>query len=946
MSTPMDTPPPINEEEIFQVATALPDGERAAYLDAACGENLALRARIGRLLGSHEAGGFMQALASPEIEAELARLKPEEGGEMIGPYKLREQIGEGGFGTVWVADQEKPVRRRVALKIIKMGMDTKEVIARFEQERQALAMMDHPNIAKVLDAGATQFGRPFFVMELVRGVKITDYCDDQQLSTVERIGLFITVCQAVQHAHQKGIIHRDLKPSNILVTVNDGRAVPKVIDFGVAKATQGRLTDGTIYTQFQQMIGTPLYMSPEQADMTSLDVDTRSDIYALGVLLYELLTGHTPIDTATMAQAGMDEIRRIIREVDPPRPSMRLKTLDGAEMTTAAKRRNTEPAKLPSALRGDIDWIVMKCLEKDRARRYDTANGLAMDLQRHLDDEPVTARPPSQIYRFQKMVRRNKVATFATIGIVVALAVGLGLAMAALVRERAAKERELAQSVRADTVATFINALLSDAVPVMIRQGNVRGARELVDTADRLATSSLSNAPAAEINLRIRLRSVFNSRFTDMPAALRQVETIARLLPKVSDDQLTVPREELQLYLPVARLWAGDGGAAGEERAMKELDTLFAEFMGRTPPARKLAMMCRYYQGLRQSVSLRWDGAEAAFAEAYELRPANLQVGNWTYKLPAYYAAALSSRGKPARAEEIVRENLKWPPGTDLDAREGYLLLVDSLTDALCIQDRFADATRMLEEQRRLLASRGGSEADLIRVDALRGAVLARSGNAREALPIFAALATNRLSDVFAWHSAVRLAVAVGDHESHRHLCRIGVLQFASTAEGQVAAYVTDGLLSQSSDEMTMSLARGMVERVADAQDFSKELTPFFGAILAWREHRHAEALGIMERSLSDAQLAAFGPTSEKRLAIRTRCAFLRAMICAELGRVEDARQHFAQGRERLQSALGNQPGHDRGVEWLGIYASEAMRDEAQAIFKTKGIPLPESAAK
>src|SRR4051812_4841965 len=316
---PPARPPPVKAraEATFNSARERPAAEREAFIAEACAGEAEMLGEVRALLAAHEAAGdFLTSDAplSPEIEEQLARLKPEEAGETIGPYKLREQIGEGGFGTVWVADQERPVRRRVALKIIKMGMDTKDVIARFEQERQALAMMEHPNIAKVLDAGATQFGRPFFVMELVRGVKITDYCDDQQLSTQERIELFITVCQAVQHAHQKGIIHRDLKPSNILVTINDGRAVPKVIDFGVAKATQGRLTDRTVYTQLQQMIGTPLYMSPEQAELTSLDVDTRSDIYSLGVLLYELLTGATPIDQDTLARIGMDEIRRMIRE--------------------------------------------------------------------------------------------------------------------------------------------------------------------------------------------------------------------------------------------------------------------------------------------------------------------------------------------------------------------------------------------------------------------------------------------------------------------------------------------------------------------------------------------------------------------------------------------------------------------------------------------------------
>jgi serine/threonine protein kinase len=345
---------------------------------------------------------------SPEAENELARLKPEEVGQRIGQYKLREQLGEGGFGTVWVADQEHPVRRRVALKIIKLGMDTKEVVARFEQERQALAMMDHPNIAKVLDAGATEWGRPFFVMELVRGIRITDYCDQENLPTVERLKLFLAVCNAVQHAHQKGIIHRDLKPSNILVTLHDGVPVPKVIDFGVAKATQGRLTDLTIYTQFQQLIGTPLYMSPEQAEMSGLDVDTRSDIYALGILLYELLTGRTPISPGTLCRMGLDEIRRIIREQDAPRPSTALHAMALNDRTIVAHRRRSEPPKLIGQIRGDLDCIVMKALEKDRTRRYESASGLAMDVERHLAHEPVLARPTSAFYRFRRAARRNK----------------------------------------------------------------------------------------------------------------------------------------------------------------------------------------------------------------------------------------------------------------------------------------------------------------------------------------------------------------------------------------------------------------------------------------------------------------------------------------------------------------------------------------------------------
>jgi eukaryotic-like serine/threonine-protein kinase len=420
-------PPDNRVEGIFHAALDVADAvEREHFIDAQCTGTPALAARVRRLLAEHESADDLlnRTPIATEIQWEVARLKPEEAGDRIGLYKLLQQIGEGGFGTVWMAEQEQPVRRRVALKVIKLGMDTKEVIARFEQERQALAMMEHPNIARVFDAGATQHGRPFFVMELVRGVRITDYCDEQQLSTRERIDLFITVCQAVQHAHQKGIIHRDLKPSNILVTINDGEAVPKVIDFGVAKATSGRLTEATLFTQFEQMVGTPLYMSPEQAELTSLDIDTRSDIYSLGVLLYELLTGRTPIDTATMARAGMDEIRRIIREVDPPRPSARVKTLDGNELTTAAKRRHTEGAKLPAALRGDLDWIVMRCLEKDRKRRYETASSLALDLKRHLKNEIVTARPPTVTYLAGRLIRRHKLAFAASAAVAATFAIG------------------------------------------------------------------------------------------------------------------------------------------------------------------------------------------------------------------------------------------------------------------------------------------------------------------------------------------------------------------------------------------------------------------------------------------------------------------------------------------------------------------------------------------
>jgi serine/threonine protein kinase/Tfp pilus assembly protein PilF len=513
-------PPDGHADLIIKAALELTDRvAREAYISAACQDDLALEARVRRLIEAHEHGDIVMersASVSPEMKAEMARLKPEEAGERIGRYRLLEQIGEGGFGVVWVAEQMEPVRRRVALKIIKLGMDTKEFIARFEQERQALAMMEHPNIARVFDAGATQHGRPFFVMELVRGVKITEYCDQQELPMKERLGLFVQVCQAVQHAHQKGIIHRDLKPSNILVTINDGAPVPKVIDFGVAKATQGRLTEHTVYTQFQQMVGTPRYMSPEQAEMTSLDIDTRSDIYSLGVLLYELLTGCTPIEEETLARVGLDEIRRVIREVDALRPSTRVRSLPGGELTSTAKRRQIEAAKLPSALRGDLDWIVMKAIEKDRTRRYETANGLALDLERYLDGEPVLARPPSKLYRFQKTVRRNKLAFAASGVVLLTLLVALGVSTASFVRERKAHEAASLSATTAqreayklEQMARFLQDMFARVSTQFANGRDLDKLKEIVNQTLTRFAPELKDQPVIEAELRGALGGIF-----------------------------------------------------------------------------------------------------------------------------------------------------------------------------------------------------------------------------------------------------------------------------------------------------------------------------------------------------------------------------------------------------------------------------------------------------
>ena len=521
-----------SDELLVARLRALPEPERAPAIERACADDPSLRARWPVIRAALEAAEAAPAAAMAGhlapgsgvmlLNSALELASGEQPGMRIGPYKLLQEIGRGGFGVVWMADQEKPIRRRVALKIIKAGMDTREVIVRFEAERQALALMDHANIARVFDAGATDAGRPYFAMELVRGVAITRYCDDNRLPAEARLQLFVVVCQAVQHAHTKGVIHRDLKPSNILVTLHDGVPVPKIIDFGIAKATGGaRLTEKTLFTQFHAFIGTPAYTSPEQMEMSGLDVDTRSDIYSLGVLLYELLTGRPPFDGDALVKSGLDGMRRTIREIDPPRPSNRLTTLTDAERSSVAQHRSTDAAKLSLLLRGDLDWIVMRCLEKDRAHRYETANGLAQDIQRHLASEPVAARPPSGVYRLRKFIRRHQLGVAASIAIAGSVLAGLVAASVLLVRERAARTR----AVEAEMAEGRLRQQAEAARALEAKQSS-RTALNLADqllakgqTADALAYL-VQSARKDPTNTRIapRLVSLLTSRNFLIPA--------------------------------------------------------------------------------------------------------------------------------------------------------------------------------------------------------------------------------------------------------------------------------------------------------------------------------------------------------------------------------------------------------------------------------------------
>jgi serine/threonine protein kinase/tetratricopeptide (TPR) repeat protein len=518
----------MNEQSLFIEALEMHDpAERAAFLDQVCASDPALRRRLERLLQRHQqADSFLDdpfRALSVTIDAPIS----ERPGTRIGPYKLLEQIGEGSFGIVFMAEQMQPVRRKVALKILKPGMDTRIVVARFEAERQALAIMDHPHIAKIHDGGATPSGRPYFVMELVKGVPITDFCDQNQLTPQQRLELFLPVCQAVQHAHQKGIIHRDLKPSNVLVSRHDTTPVVKVIDFGVAKALGQELTDKTLFTGIAQMIGTPLYMSPEQAGMSDLDVDTRSDIYSLCVLLYELLTGTTPFDKERLRTAGYEEIRRMIREEEAPKPSTRISTLGQAAATVSANRQSN-PKKLGQLMHGELNWIVMKALEKDRNRRYDTAIGLARDIERYLHDEPVQACPPSAWYRFRKFARRHKGPMLAASLVVLALAAGsigtiVGLIQAEKARQREAGLRRIAEDnekmakereAETRAVLEFLERnVLAAARPEGQHGGLGRDAtlRKTIEAALPLAEKRFPDQPLIEARLRMTLARSFGN---------------------------------------------------------------------------------------------------------------------------------------------------------------------------------------------------------------------------------------------------------------------------------------------------------------------------------------------------------------------------------------------------------------------------------------------------
>ncbi|HEY4415252.1 MAG TPA: tetratricopeptide repeat protein [Verrucomicrobiae bacterium] len=641
---------------VFSEAIDLTAAERAAFLERACSGDEALRQRVEALLQTHDRiGDFLEQSIHPTAaEARTGAFTGEKPGDRIGRYKLLQQIGEGGCGIVYMAEQETPVRRRIALKIIKPGMDTKNVITRFEAERQALALMDHPNIAKVFDAGATESGRPYFVMELVRGIKITEYCDQNALTTEERLKLFIQVCRAVQHAHQKGVIHRDIKPSNILVTTSfEGVALPVVIDFGIAKATTNQqLTDKTLFTAFEMFIGTPAYMSPEQAALSNFDVDTRTDIYSLGVLLYELLTGSTPFDVDELMKTGLDEIRRVIREEEPVCPSTRLSKLNGKELTTVAQHRKSEPPKLIRTVRGDLDWIAMKALEKDRTRRYETANGLAVDIQNYLANEAVLARPPSTIYKLQKIVWRNKLL-FAGISLIaVLLVLSLALVSASLAKERQARREAQTEAAKSRQVTHFLENMLRGVGPSAAQGRDTTMLREILDkTADQVS-KELIGQPAVEAELRGLIGQVLEEVGEHEQAEKMDRSALALNQKLFGSENLDTAASLNNLGLV---LWREGKLDEAEQMSLKAL-AIRRHLLGETNSevATTINNLANVYR-----VQRRLPEAEALTQQALGIR--RKLFGNESLEVAdslRHLSIVLADEGKPVEAEAVAREVL------------------------------------------------------------------------------------------------------------------------------------------------------------------------------------------------------------------------------------------------------------------------------------------------
>ncbi len=865
----------LEDQAIFEVARNIDSTTaRESYIHQMCGEDLGLEQRVKALLKAFEESDSF--LESPPSELEVAATQlesvPERVGTKIGSYKLLQQIGEGGMGVVYMAEQTDPVERRVALKIIKPGMDTKTVIARFEAERQALAMMDHPGIAKVLDVGTTKSGRPYFVMELVRGVPITQYCDEHQLTPRQRLELFLPVCQAVQHAHQKGIIHRDIKPSNVLVAEYDDRPVPKIIDFGLAKAMEKRLTAKTIFTEFGQVVGTPDYMSPEQAKLNQMDIDTRSDIYSLGVLLYELLSGITPFDRQRLRSAAFDELLRIIREEDPPKPSQRLSTVD--TLPSIAASRHITPAELTRQLSGELDWIVMRTLEKDRARRYDTAIGLANDIRRFLDDEPVLACPPSHTYLLRKFTKRNKASITAFGAIAISLLAGIvgttwmavdatqqrDRAVAAETEAQHAQKREASLRLDAETVRNEAQAearrakVVLDVIIKMFSMGNSYDrmgkptdytVRELLLEFGDSLPQELENEPG----VNAEIHAILAKGYVNMAGgrAERHLREALRLREEVYGEYHPKVAESLISFASYHWSWSSDW--------------VQAETMGRRAISilkehpEEVDLNLRAYRNLVAALRFleKHDEVEQVSEEAMLFaQQSHVDENMWLAALLNTLAASKKDRGLLSEAEIVAEQSVRMNIALDPQHKETAwsLYLLGNIERFL---HKYAEAEEHLRQASRLF----GNSSQQTQLLSVIKRMMNKQGKTAQFQAILdetppAAVASYHLEDTL--HKLRR-----DDIQGYKDACKQFLVSSSKTANPGVINYATWACMFHPEALDDWALATELALRLQSAPDEHKWDATWYKVTLGTIQYR-AGNFEDSVRTLSLAELLESAP--------------------------------------------------------------------------------------
>jgi eukaryotic-like serine/threonine-protein kinase len=953
------------EESLFSAAMELPTPEaRAAFLREACSGDDQLRQRVQALLEAAQptndflehapgAPAFLPASPAPGPTISLTVPIAEKAGDRIGHYKLLEQIGEGGCGVVYMAEQTEPIRRRVAFKVIKLGMDTKQVVARFEAERQALALMDHPNIAKVLDAGATDTGRPYFVMELVKGIKITDFCGQNHLATKERLGLFMQVCHAVQHAHQKGIIHRDIKPSNILVTLHDGVPVPKVIDFGIAKATQQPLTDKTMFTSLQQFIGTPAYMSPEQAELSGLDINTRTDIYSLGVLLYELLTGKPPFEPDTLLKAGLDEMRRIIRETEPPKPSTKLAT------TLAANPQSAVRTPQLKEVRGDLDWIVMKCLEKDRRRRYETANGLAQDIERHLNSEPVTAGAPGAAYRMSKFIRRHRFGLATATTLVLLLAAGVVVSTWQMLRAKRAERQ-------AQTVATFLEDMLKSVSPQQAKGRDTTLMREILDGAAARVDSELKDQPRIEIWLRDVLGEVYYNlgQYAMAEPILREVLTAQRKLlgvahPKVAasltklasvlrcrgklGEAETLQREALAMrkkqlgneHLEVAESLAELGQILLYQSKPGEAETLHREalamrkkLLGNEHPT-----VAESLADLSMALVFQGKHAEAEAMSRQALAIGRKSFGSEDLKiadcLNPLGLILLEQEGKAAEAESVFREELAITRKLLDNDHPDTVVSIKALLEALLVQRKYLEAEQLLNE---LVTPVKPGQPESARMLRERANFFARRGQWKKATADIARAIELEPTNHLYYHNLAPLLVAAGDLDDYRRLCQQVVARFGGTEDAAISELMAKACLILPSPGVDLAAVGKMADTAVNGDQKHRFLAyfQFTKGLAEYRQGRFASAAEWMQKVLAGREQVERDPRRD------VWTYMVLAMAQHQLGQRDEAGKTLATGTDLASKELPKLDSGDLGAYGEDCIIADALMREARALVESK----------